>query len=348
MPQPRRAIWVRLRNYAPLFAAVLALRAGPVVQSGEVRRAAIRSLALLNGVNQTWLERGYCYTCHNDGLFNKLHAVARQHGLPVDEQLALRSARRTYSWTGNPDEAIQGFYFVDPALVDGHELVALHDAGYPAALPLEAYARRLAHLQTPAGNWISSDRRPPQSNSAWSATQVALEGIRDYLPDSLAEEKKAIFRSAQKWLTGAKTESTEDRADKTFSLAAIEAPPNVIQQSVDDLLKEQQPDGGWSQIANRTSDAYATGHVLAALQAAGLSPAHPAYLRGLRFLIDTQKPDGSWYVRTRLVYPFQISPPYGNRVPLRQGSNHFGDGNHLGNHRAFIGRRAPGDAGGGL
>jgi ankyrin repeat protein len=310
MRRPCQSIRLTLRSCALLFVAVLALRAQSVVQPTEIRGAAIRSLALLNGVNQTWLKRGYCYTCHNDGLFNKLHAVARQHGLPVDEQLALSSARRTYSWTSNPDEAIQGFYFVDPALVDGHELVALHDAGYPATLPLQAYARRLAHLQTPAGNWVSSDRRPPQSNSAWSSTQVSLEAIRDYLPSSLAREKQAIFRSAEKWLTRARSESTEDRADKTFSLVAIDAPRRVIQQSVDDLLKEQQPDGGWSQIATRPSDAYATGHVLAALQAAELSPAHAAYQRGLRFLIDTQKPDGSWYVRTRLVYPIQISPPY--------------------------------------
>jgi hypothetical protein len=212
----------------------------------------------------------------------KLHAVARQHGLPVDEQIALSSARRTHSWSSNLDEAIQGFYFVDPTLVDGHELAALHDAGYPATLPLQAYARRLAHLQTPKGNWISSDRRPPQSNSAWSATQVSLEGIRDYLPDSLAGEKKAIFRNAEKWLTTAKPESTEDRADKTFSLVTIEAPRKVIQQSMDDLLKEQRLDGGWSQIANRASDAYATGQVLAALRAAGISPSHAAYQRGLQ------------------------------------------------------------------
>jgi Tol biopolymer transport system component/ankyrin repeat protein len=290
--------------------AAAGLAAQTPVRQPEIRDAALKSLSLLDGVNRTWLKQGYCYSCHNDGLFNKLHSVARRHGLPVDETVALRAARKTYGWASNADEAIQGFYFVDPALVDGHELIALHDAGYPATLPLQAYARRLAHLQTPAGNWISSDRRPPQSNSQWSATEVSLEAIRDYLPESLAAKKREIFRRAQQWLTTAKPESAEDGANQVLALLAIDAPKSAIARAVEELTAAQRHDGGWSQIPYRPSDSYATGLVLAALNAAGVPPAAPSYQRGLRFLIDTQKPDGSWYVRTRLVYPIPISPPY--------------------------------------
>jgi hypothetical protein len=280
------------------------------VRQQEIRDAALKSLSLLDGVNRTWLKQGYCYSCHNDGLFNKLHAVARRQGLPVDETVALRAARKTYGWASNVDEAIQGFYFVDPTLVDGHELIALHDAGYPATLPLQAYARRLAHLQTPAGNWISSDRRPPQSNSQWSATEVALEAIRDYLPESLGEEKREIFRKALPWLTTAKPESAEDGANQVLALLTIDAPQSTIARAVEELTSAQRRDGGWAQIPYRPSDSYATGLVLAALNAAGVRATAPSYQRGLRFLLDTQKPDGSWYVRTRLVYPIPISPPY--------------------------------------
>src|SRR5262249_40667224 len=56
----------------------------------------------------------------------------------------------------------------------------------------------------------------------------------------------------------------------------------------------------WSQFNGRASDAYATGLVLYALRtAAGLPPEHPAYQRGVRFLLKTQLPDGSWQVPTR-------------------------------------------------
>ena len=53
------------------------------------------------------------------------------------------------------------------------------------------------------------------------------------------------------------------------------------------------------------SDAYATGSALVVLHLAGAVPTdHPAYRRGLHFLIRTQREDGSWYVKSRS-HPFQ-------------------------------------------
>src|SRR5207244_4313328 len=76
---------------------------------------------------------------------------------------------------------------------------------------------------------------------------------------------------------------------------------------------QRDDDGGWSQLPRLTSDSYATGTVLAALhEAAGLPTAHAVYQRGLRFLLKTQKSDGSWRVPTRLHPPAPVSPPYYN------------------------------------
>ena len=62
----------------------------------------------------------------------------------------------------------------------------------------------------------------------------------------------------------------------------------------------QRPDGGWAQNPNLESDAYATGESLWALHESGLlKPTDPAYRRGVKFLLSTQWPDGSWYVRSR-------------------------------------------------
>jgi hypothetical protein len=71
-------------------------------------------------------------------------------------------------------------------------------------------------------------------------------------------------------------------------------------------LKSQRADGGWSQLDKMDSDAYATGSVLTTLHQAGGVPVHePAYKRGVRFLLDSQKPDGSWHIRSRSK-PFQL------------------------------------------
>jgi hypothetical protein len=53
------------------------------------------------------------------------------------------------------------------------------------------------------------------------------------------------------------------------------------------------------------ADAYATGLSLFALHEGGMSVAHDVYRKGVRFLLSTQYPDGSWLVRTRS-FPVQL------------------------------------------
>jgi hypothetical protein len=66
-----------------------------------------------------------------------------------------------------------------------------------------------------------------------------------------------------------------------------------------ELLAKQRPDGGWSDLDSMESSAFATGKSLYALQTAGVPASDAAYRRAVKFLLDTQNEDGSWYVRTR-------------------------------------------------
>jgi ankyrin repeat protein len=51
--------------------------------------------------------------------------------------------------------------------------------------------------------------------------------------------------------------------------------------------------------------------VLVALhRAGGIAVTHPAWQRGLSYLLSTQKEEGVWRVATRMVSPAQVSPPY--------------------------------------
>ncbi len=66
------------------------------------------------------------------------------------------------------------------------------------------------------------------------------------------------------------------------------------------LAAGQRPDGGWSPLATLSSDAYATGQVLFALQESGaLKTNDTVYQNGVKFLLRTQQPDGSWHVKSR-------------------------------------------------
>jgi ankyrin repeat protein len=95
-------------------------------------------------------------------------------------------------------------------------------------------------------------------------------------------------------------QSTEDQAFRLLGLHWGGAEIDELRNATRRLISEQRPDGGWSQLPERASDAYATGLVLYALrEGAGVPPADHAYQLGLRFLLKTQLPDGSWLVPTR-------------------------------------------------
>jgi hypothetical protein len=91
-----------------------------------------------------------------------------------------------------------------------------------------------------------------------------------------------------------------------------------------ELLSTQREDGGWAQLAGLESDAWATGGALVALHAAcGLPVTHPAYRRGVDFLLRTQFEDGSWWVKSRS-WPFQTQFdshfPYGEDQWISAGA----------------------------
>jgi hypothetical protein len=93
----------------------------------------------------------------------------------------------------------------------------------------------------------------------------------------------------------------------------------MIQKVGQKLIAAQHPDGGWGQLSTLASDAYATGQSLTALRDSGvLRTTDPIYQRGVRFLLDTQLEDGSWFVRTRTV-PAQ--PYFDSEFP--HGRNQF-------------------------
>ena len=73
----------------------------------------------------------------------------------------------------------------------------------------------------------------------------------------------------------------------------------VRKSAVEALVALQREDGGWAQTSILTSDTYATGQSLYALHLAGIPATHPAYKRGVDYLLKTQRANGSRYVTTR-------------------------------------------------
>ena len=290
-------------------AAVQAQSTDPISQT-TVQASAARAMSLVDKSIRVWHQNRSCYSCHHQGLPIALVAEARTRGVPIDETVARSNISSGLQGLKSLDRAVQSAQQIDPALDTGGQLVAARMAGIPRGLAREVYAVTVASRQHADGSWETIDNRPPQSWSRVTATTIALKAIRAYMPSNRQSEVEERTARARAWLLAAHPRDTEDRAFQILGAIEAGADRAVLSSMADALRAEQRPDGGWAQLPSRSSDAYATGEALVTLFEAGVGPATSAFQRGLSYLLQTQEPDGSWHVATRMHEQALVSPPH--------------------------------------
>jgi squalene cyclase len=121
------------------------------------------------------------------------------------------------------------------------------------------------------------------------------------IPARAAELRERVAR-ASAWLQRAKARNTYQHALQLLALHAAGAEKDAVKKVADSLLDQQRNDGGWAGNPNLASDAHSTGLALHALRETGfLNASGIDHRRGVQYLLSTQYPDGSWYVRSRAV-----------------------------------------------
>ncbi len=282
--------------------------------SDQIRRAASRSVALLQEGSTGFYKAQDCFSCHHTGLPAQALKLARERGIPVDEAAARASLVKALSHVhdlSSIDRMVQANAIIDPASSEAAALVAAHGAGLKPNLATAIQARLIADAQRADGHWLTIDERPPQGHSQFSATAIAVRAMQLYMPEELRKEAAERAKRAKTWLLRASPETTEDYTYRLMGLAWAGASAVERASAVRGLRRLQRSNGGWAQLPRMEPDAYATGEALVALHDSGEVPVtDPAWRKGLKYLMSTQNPDGSWRVRTRMVSPAQVSPPY--------------------------------------
>ena len=309
MGSPVRAA-VLLSIVSTVFTLAISAREPAQVTEAEARAAATRALELVQPSVATFDRARQCSSCHHHGLTLATLRVARERGVAFDEPAARASIDRNFRGMANLDKAVQAAAQIDPSLDWGTWLGSADDAGIEGNLTSAVYARWIAQRQEADGRWITVDVRPPQSVSAFTATALSVRAVKRYLPDSLAAERTARITRARQWMLRETPVNTEDRAFQVLGLKWAGASASEMRPNAERLRAEQRPDGGWAQIPRLGSDAYATGQALVALAAAGIGTGEVAVQRGLRYLLSSQKADGSWHVATRIHEQDLVSPQY--------------------------------------
>ena len=277
-----------------------------------MRAAIVRALPILQRSAATFVAQRACVSCHHNSLAIVTLRFVQERGFTVDAKTLEAIEAKTFRelrGTRALDDAIQALGVSDPTPNESLLLMAAHAAGVPRDLTTAVYARRMARWQRD-GHWVTSDFRPPHSSSIFTATATAIRAIQFYMPEERTGERDAAIDRARRWLITTRATSTEDAAFRLLGLAWAGSTPDDRKAATRDLLERQQSSGGFPQLAGYVSDAYSTGEALFALQEAGMPASDPAWQKGAAFLISSQARDGTWHVRTRMLSPASISPPY--------------------------------------
>lgn len=300
---------VALLKKAGATSSAVATVAFSTPQPPDSARAAIqRSLPLLQRADATFASKSGCISCHNNSLTAMAVGLARTHGFSVDETLARQQVNVNVANLEHQRDLLHQGYGGGPPSIDtfnahilAYMLIGFNASGFQPDLNTDAAAMYIKSRQMPDGSWPypAGDTRPPLCSDHIGQTALAMRGLQLYAPKTYQAEYGKAVALAAAWLAKVDAKTTEDHLGKLLGLAWAGRDQDAIGKARRDLLALQRADGGWADLPPMSSNAYATGKALFALQAAGLAVSDPAYQRGMEYLLKNQMADGSWFVQTR-------------------------------------------------
>jgi ankyrin repeat protein len=266
----------------------------------DARTALQRSVTALIPIGPPVFAKRACITCHNQSLPAEVAAIARQKGVAIDEDTAglnFRQMLMTYKPLG--EQALQGTLPAGQELTVGYIAAALAAHKHPADKMTAGFVHAILARQMPDGSWPEFEIRPPMEYSTISRTAMAVRTIRLYRIANMNAETTASLSRAQRWLLATKPASAEEHAMRIMGLVWTDAATRDIDVVVRVWASQQQSDGGWKQLPQLSTDAYATAVTLNAFHEAHMSVNDPVYKNGIAYLLRSQYANGAWFVKTR-------------------------------------------------
>jgi ankyrin repeat protein len=321
------AIHQRARDWAAKFnqPEVMRLLGAPVpeeakasvtpaaAKKSDVREAVGRSVALLQSTSAEYFKQSGCVGCHHQPMIGLAVERAMKNGVAVDDPA--RKAQTQVVRTENlstRDLTLQGAFISVDALA--HTMLYFNEAAYPADDITDALVSAIATQQAPDGSWYGLPVvRPPLEYSTWIRTALSAMALARYPIPARRTEFEERVAQARRWLVESRPELPYERSFQVLGLVWSGASPGDVSRAAAEVRRTQREDGGWAQLNQLPSDAYATSVALYALEQAGMPAQDSAARRAVDYLMRTQQPDGSWHVssRTPKLQPyFQSGFPY--------------------------------------
>jgi ankyrin repeat protein len=275
-------------------------------RDNSIQRAVQDTIPHLQRADVNFITNSGCVSCHDNSLTAMTMGLSRKHGFQIDEKTDVTQTQANVDVLAKiRDRMHQGFVVpTEDNFSEGilaYQLMGLAAEGYKPDINTDTAALYILQRQHPNGEWPAqhADNRPPICLDYIGQTARALRALQLYTPKADAADYRKSIRLAANWIANARSYNNEDRSWRVAGLAWAGTNKAALQEAVHELLAAQNSDGGWSDLPTMQSTAYATGKSLVALHLAGVPASSPAYRRGVKWLLNTQQEDGSWYIQTR-------------------------------------------------
>lgn len=292
----------------------------------QSRLAAERGLGFLQQDAAKWRKEKECSTCHHGTMTVWALSEARLQGYEVAFETLLETSKwtrdRVLARIDQPRDPRPGWNMVStPALYLAVMARAVPKRDSISGDDLRRIGKHLLRHQEADGSWSwasapAKNRPPPFFESDEVATMLAYLALSQHAPSDDKEETalRTAREKAATWLAKTSPSDTTQAAGlRLLVQVGAGKPAKALQPAIDELLSRQNQDGGWGQLRDAPSDAYATGQMLYFLNLADVPRDREEIRRGTTFLVAHQKEDGSWPMTSR-AHPG--ATPGKNLVPI--------------------------------
>jgi len=275
------------------------------------RYAAQRGINWLQPATVRWQRDKKCFGCHIQAQTVMGLAIARDNSYVVNDDIIKQLSEFTQTqqqpngaYIREPNEPSTQFAAMGLAYYDEASTIKRD----PTLLKTTEWllARQKATGDMPYGEFgCRGDAVVQGPIMATSNTLLAFR--RAYAETDDSRYKQAADR-ALSWIESAQPVSTQDEVFKILTLVrfgGIDQKP-AVQSLAERLIGEERSGGGWRECPDHADlqapNPFSTGQVLYAFKQAGVSVSSSPFIKGVKYLMSIQQPDGSWKVEPHALH----------------------------------------------